>query len=70
MHNDIIKKLKVKIIKKGKKFLVKVKDHIDLKLNPSKRDLHDPTKNNVEEVNCIADKLNSLQISTTKYETA
>ena len=47
----------------------KIKGHIDTELNPSKINLCDPTMNNFEEVSCVGDILNSLQISTSEYET-
>ena len=47
----------------GKKILTTLKDYIDTELDPSKGNLHDPKIiENFEDVNCIEDKLNSIQI--------
>lgn len=55
----------------GKKILTTLKDYIDTELDPSKGNLHDPKIiENFEDVNCIEDKLNSIQISTAGYKSA
>ena len=66
----IQKKLKVEVMEKRKKILRKVKEYSDTDLNPSKRKLCDPAKDEVEEISSIKDILISLQISTTEYEAA
>ena len=57
-------------MEKRKKILRKVKGYSDTDLNPSKRKLCDPAKDDVEEISSIKDILISLQISTTEYEAA
>ena len=57
-------------MEKRKKILRKVKGYSDTDLNPSKRKLCDPAKDDVVEVSSIKDILISQQFSTTEYEAA
>ena len=45
----------------------KVKSHIYIELNPSKRNFYDPTRDDFEEESSIEDIFISLQIATSDY---
>ena len=68
MPSDIPDKLRVEVKKKRKNILGKVKSYTDTELNPSKRNLYDPAKDDFEETSSIEDILISLQITTCDYE--
>ena len=68
LPSDIPNKLRVEVKGKRRNILRKVKSYTDIKLNPSKRNLYDPARNNFEEASSIEDILISFQITTSDYE--
>ena len=68
MPSDIPDKLRVEVKRKRRNILGKVKSYTDTELNPSKRNLYDPARDDFEEVSSIEDILISLQITTCDYE--
>ena len=70
MPSDIPDKLRVEVKRKRRNILGKVKSYTDTELNPSKRNLYDPARDDFEETSSIEDILISLQITTCDYEAA
>ena len=68
LPSDIPNKLRVEVKGKRRNILRKVKSYTDIKLNPSKRNLYDPARDNFEEASSIEDILISFQITTSDYE--
>ena len=68
MPSDIPDKLRVEVKRKRRNILGKVKSYTDTELNPSKRNLYDPARDDFEEASSIEDILISLQITTCDYE--
>ena len=68
MPSDIPDKLRVEVKRKRRNILGKVKSYTDTELNPSKRNLYDPARDDFEETSSIEDILISLQITTCDYE--
>ena len=66
--SDIPNKLRVEVKGKRRNILRKVKSYTDIELNPSKRKLFDPARDNFEEASSIEDILISFQITTSDYE--
>ena len=70
LPSDIPDKLRVEVKRKRRNILGKVKSYTDTELNPSKRNLYDPARDDFEETSSIEDILISLQITTCDYEAA
>ena len=68
LPSDIPNKLRVEVKGKRRNILRKVKSYTDIELNPSKRKLFDPARDNFEEASSIEDILISFQITTSDYE--
>ena len=68
LPSDIPNKLRVEVKGKRRNILRKVKSYTDIELNPSKRKLYDPARDNFEEASSIEDILISFQIATSDYE--
>ena len=68
MPSDISDKLRVEVKGKRRNILKKNKSYTDIELNPSKRNLYDPARDDLEEASSIEDILISLQITTSNYE--
>ena len=62
--------LNCKKIEQRNNILEKVKNYIDNELNPSKKNFHDSTKEDYEELKPIDEILASLEISKHDYEEA
>ena len=68
LPSDISDKLRVEVKGKRRNILKKNKSYTDIELNPSKRNLYDPARDDLEEASSIEDILISLQITTSNYE--
>ena len=68
LPSDIPNKLRVEVKGKRRNILRKVKSYTDIELNPSKRKLYDPARDNFEEASSFEDILISFQIATSDYE--
>ena len=68
LPSDISDKLRVEVKGKRRNILKKNKSCTDIELNPSKRNLYDPARDDLEEASSIEDILISLQITTSNYE--